>query len=38
MRDYGFLMIGYEKPEMIQELQNSIPYDELYTEERVERT
>lgn len=33
MRDYGFLMIKYEKPEFIQELQNSIPYDELYTEE-----
>lgn len=33
MRDYGFLMIGYEKPDMIQELQNSIPYDELYTED-----
>lgn len=32
-REYGFLMIGYEMPEMIQELQNSIPYDELYTEE-----
>lgn len=32
-RDYGFLMIGYDKPEMIQELQNAIPYEELYTEE-----
>lgn len=32
-RDYGFLMIGYEKPEMIQELQNMIPYEELYVEE-----
>lgn len=32
-REYGFLMIGYEKPKMIQELQNKIPYDELYTEE-----
>lgn len=32
-RDYGFLMIGYDKPDMIQELQNMIPLEELYTEE-----
>lgn len=32
-RDYGFLMIGYEKPSFIQELQNKIPIEELYTEE-----
>lgn len=32
-REYGFLMIGFDKPEFIQELQNMIPYDELYTEE-----
>lgn len=33
MRDYGFLMIGYEKPKFIQELQDKIPFEELYTEE-----
>lgn len=32
-RDYGFLMIGYDKPELIQELQNMIPCEELYTED-----
>ena len=32
-REYGFLMIGYEKPKFIQELQNKIPSEELYTEE-----
>lgn len=32
-REYGFLMIGFKKPEMIQELQNMIPYEELYTED-----
>ena len=32
-RDYGFLMIGYDKPDMIQELQNIIPNEELYVEE-----
>lgn len=32
-REFGFLMVGYEKPEMIQELQNTIPYEELYVED-----
>lgn len=32
-REYGFLMIGYDNPEIIQEIQNAIPYEELYTEE-----
>lgn len=32
-REYGFLMIGYDKPSFIQELQDSIPMEELYTEE-----
>lgn len=32
-RTHGFLMIKYDKPEMIQELQNMIPYEELYEEE-----
>lgn len=32
-REYGFLMIKYDKPELIQELQNMIPYEELYNED-----
>ena len=32
-REYGFLMIKYNKPEFIQELQNMIPYKELYNED-----
>lgn len=32
-REYGFLMIGYNKPSFIQELQDSIPSEELYVED-----
>lgn len=32
-RDYGFLMVSYEKPRFIQELQDKIPTEELYVEE-----
>lgn len=32
-REYGFLMIGYDKPKFIQELQDRIPIEELYTED-----
>lgn len=32
-REYGFLMVGYDKPTFIQELQDRIPSEELYTED-----
>ena len=32
-REYAFLMIEYETPKFIKDLQNSIKKEELYTEE-----